>query len=339
MAKYFTLSVTILCVCANASFGQPSGGSAKQPSSRPLEPRIINGVGMKLVLIPSGSFEMGSYDSADDLALEGIAVPDGCDLNHESPKHRVEISRPFYLGQYEVTRGQFGLFVTESGYKTEAERDGRGASGYNPEKSWGSEYKLDNSWRKTGFVQTDDHPVVNVSWNDAVEYCKWLSQKEGRHYRLPTEAEWEYACRAGTQTQYSTGDTPSTLKGFGNFKDRAFEKKFPIANHENYPSFQFDDGISFTAAVGNFQPNQFDLYDMHGNVWEWCSDTYDEQYYGKRAKIDPTGPSEQGLLRVHRGGSLSSTPVRVRSAYRARYTPDSRAFDIGFRLVLQIDTK
>ena len=131
------------------------------------------------------------------------------------------------------------------------------------------------SWRNTGFEQTDEHPVVNVSWNDAVAFCKWLSKKEGKTYRLPTEAEWEYACRAGTTTRYYSGDDPETLAKVGNVADAALKAKFPDWKY----TIKASDGYVFTAPVGKFKPNAFGLYDMHGNAWQWCADWYGEEYY------------------------------------------------------------
>jgi formylglycine-generating enzyme required for sulfatase activity len=204
---------------------------------------ITNSIGMKLTLIPSGEFLMGSPDSDKDA--------------HESekPQHRVRITRPFYLGVYEVTRGQFRRFVDETGYQTQSERDG----------------EEDYSWRKPGFDQSDDHPVVQVSWKDAVEFATWLSRKEGRTYRLPTEAEWEYACRAGTTTRYSNGEDTITLALMGNVADGTLKERFPNWGRV----IKARDGFVNTAPVGRFRPNRFGLFDMHGNVYEWCSDWYD----------------------------------------------------------------
>src|SRR5208282_1582993 len=137
------------------------------------------------------------------------------------PQHRVRITRPFYVGTFHVTRGQFRKFIADTDYKTDSERGAagfKGAMGWDPDtKMLGSNERY--SWRNTGFEQTDEHPVVNVSWNDAIAFCQWLSRKEGSTYRLPTEAEWEYACRAGTTTRYSSGDDPEMLAEVGNVAD------------------------------------------------------------------------------------------------------------------------
>ena len=145
--------------------------------------------------------------------------------------------------------------------------------------------------------------MVNVSWNDAVAFCKWLSRKEGKTYRLPTEAEWEYACRAGTTTRYYSGDDPETLAKVGNVADAAVKAKFPDWKF----TIKANDGYVFTAPVGKFKPNAFGLYDMHGNAWQWCADWYGPEYYAKSLADDPTGPAS-GNGRVLRGGSWYYRP-------------------------------
>ncbi len=231
----------------------------------------------------------------------------------------MRITKPFYLGTYHVTRGQFRQFVADTAYKTDAEKGERpGAFGWDPDKKeFGFNEKY--SWRNAGFEQTDEHPVVNVSWNDAVAFCKWLSRKEGKTYRLPTEAEWEYACRAGTTTRYYSGDDPETLAKVGNVADAAAKAKFP----DWKSTIKANDGYVFTAPVGKFKPNAFGLYDMHGNAWQWCADWYGAEYYAASPVDDPTGP-DSGNDRVLRGGSWVNWPIIARSAIRSRITPDFR---------------
>ena len=240
----------------------------------------------------------------------------------------MRITKPFYLGTYHVTRGQFRQFVTDTGYKTDAEKGEKpGAFGWDPDKKeFGFNEKY--SWRNAGFEQTDEHPVVNVSWNDAVAFCKWLSRKEGKTYRLPTEAEWEYACRAGTTTRYYSGDDPETLAKVGNVADAAAKAKFPDWKY----TIKASDGYVFTAPVGKFKPNAFGLYDMHGNAWQWCADWYGAEYYAASPADDPTGP-DSGDDRVLRGGSWFDGPDVSRSASRFGITPDDRFdFCTGFRV-------
>ena len=184
------------------------------------------------------------------------------------------------------------------------------------------------TWRSPGFKQEDDHPVVLVSWNDAVAFCDWLStdKEEGRIYRLPTEAEWEYSCRAGQATRYSSGDDPESLATVGNVADGTAKEKYP-----GWKTIKAKDGYVFTAPVGRFQPNEFGLYDMHGNVWEWCADWYDEGYYAKSPSADPLN-STQAAYRVFRGGSWNSYPRFCRSADRFWNAPGIRRSYLGFRV-------
>ena len=126
-----------------------------------------------------------------------------------------------------------------------------------------------------GFAQSDNHPVLNVSWNDAMEFCRWLSREEGKTCRLPTEAEWEYACRAGTTTRYFHGNDSEGLEKMGNVADAAFVGQFP----ELEGVVRANDGYAYTSPVGSFLQNAFGLSDMHGNVWEWCADWYNPEYY------------------------------------------------------------
>lgn len=302
----------VLCL-AVAVVGGPSASGAL-PRSRE------NSLGARLVLVPSGSFWMGAIGSDPNANAD------------ERPRHRVRIARPFYLSSTEVTIGQFRQFVAATGYRTEAEVDGVGGWGWDAESATFIGLDPRFHWRHTGWPQTADHPVVNVTWNDAVAFCDWLSRREGRVYRLPTEAEWEYACRAGTTTLYSTGNDPEALATVGNVADRtAREALFP--NWES--AIHARDGYTFTAPVGRFRPNAWGLFDMHGNVWEWCSDWYDESFYASSPATCPTGPLQPVGFpsRVVRGGGWSSVPVYVRTSNRPGRTPDARYDYLGFRVV------
>jgi formylglycine-generating enzyme required for sulfatase activity len=286
---------------------------------------ITNSIGMKLVRIPAGEFMMGSQETSEELAKAFAAYnAKPGEFKDEHPTHRVRITKPFFLAAYEVTVGQFRKFVDDSGYKSDAEKDGKGSYGWNSEGK--REQKPEYTWRNVGFEQTDDHPVVNVSWNDAVAFCEWLGRKEGKTYRLPTEAEWEYACRAGTTTQYYSGDDPETLAQVGNVSDASAKAKFP-----GWTTISVSDGFVFTAPVGRFRPNAFGLYDMHGNVWEWCADWYREEYYSISVTDDPTGPA-LGSDRMSRGGAWFVTAKLCRSAYRSSRTPEDRYEVLGFRV-------
>ncbi len=253
---------------------------------------------------------------------------DNSGLDDEKPVHKVTISKPFYLGRREITVAQFRRFVEETGYTTDAEKGTgfQGAFGWNRDAM---EFKMNEkySWRNTGFPQSDTHPVVNVSWNDAMEFCKWLSRKEGKTCRLPTEAEWEYACRAGTTTSYGHGNDPEGSAKVGNVADAAFEAQFP----ELKGVIKTNDGYAYTSPVGSFLPNPFGLCDMHGNVWEWCADWYDVEYYAKSPTNDPGGPAT-GEERVYRGGGWFNCARGCRSAGRSGSVPENRNLTLGFRV-------
>jgi len=238
---------------------------------------ITNSIGMKLVLIPNGTFQMGS-------PIEEV----GRGIDEE--QHQVTISKDYYLGVTEVTQGQYEKVM-----------------GTNP-SYFQKQRKRDSSMC----------PVENVSWDDAVEFCKRLSdlpeeKKAGRVYRLPTEAEWEYACRAGSKTAYSFG---ASAKSLGDYAWCSTTNDFPI--YQPHP-------------VRQKKPNAWGLYDMHGNVWEWCSDWYGD--YPKGAANDPTGAKE-GSLRVLHGGSWGYQAAGCRSATRLRDAPSNRHSFYGFRVAL-----
>src|SRR6267154_1334757 len=161
---------------------------------------ITNSIKMKLVLVPAGEFKMGTSEPDDDLnkAFPDATKEDKEKFDDERPRHKVRITKDFYLGISNVTLAQFREFVNDTHFRTEAEKDEKGGAGYDPDdKDDPLGDSPDYTWRRWGFDQGDEHPVVNVSWNDAVEFCKWLGKKEGKTYRLPTEAEFEYACCAG----------------------------------------------------------------------------------------------------------------------------------------------
>ena len=300
-----------------------------------------NNVTMKLTLIPAGKFMMGSPDSEkgrkkdEGPQREVTTIPSIDELlahvedyveDTERPQRQVTITNPFYMGVHEVTRGQFARFAGDSRHRTYAEKEGK-AYGWD-----GSDFGEMGgySWRKTGFEQTDEHPVVNVSWNDAVEFCKWLSLKSGRMVRLPTEAQWEYSCRGGSTTAYPWGDSPDDGKGWANAADQTARKQFGM----KWPVFNWDDRYAFTAPVGRFRANAFGLHDMIGNVSEWCSDWHANSYANAN-NIDPAGPNS-GTLRVVRGGGWHSSVRECRSASRSYCSPVFGLYDIGFRVVVDL---
>jgi formylglycine-generating enzyme required for sulfatase activity len=343
LASAVVMLATVAVPTGLARFGRaetaPPGATEPEP-----RPTITDSIGLKLVEIPAGEFMMGSHESLEEMK-KTFTQYEARRFNHtdEYPVHKVRITRAFWMGAYPVTIGQFKPFVQVTNYKTDAERNdpsldtpgeprrtGPGGYGYNKETGkLDTERNPKHTWRDTGFPQADDHPVVDVSWNDAVAFCKWLSEKERKTYRLPTEAEWEYACRAGTTTRYWCGDDPESLLNIANIYDQSSAKVFP-----EWAKFALkgDDGFPFTAQVGSFRPNPFGLYDMHGNVWQWCSDWYGEDYYAKSPVNDPKGP-DSGRQHVRRGGAWHSWAMYVRSSFRNYNTPQSRYFNLGFRVV------
>jgi len=328
------VAVTALGVFTTAAAQVPKQADGGQK-------QITNFIGMKLTLVPPGEFEMGSSESARQTAaffkanyvMDHLSIPTLADvLRREHPQHRVRLTKPFYLGTFHVTRGEFRKFISDSGYKTDAERVATpGAGGWDPRQDQ-LVFKSGSSWRSSGFQQTDEHPVVNVSWFDATAFCKWLSRKEGKTYRLPTEAEWEYACRAGTKTRYYSGDNPETLAKVGNIADAAYRAKFPGCVSSEC-AIRESDGYVFTAPVGQLRPNAFGLYDMVGNAWQWCADWYDEDYYGGSPPQDPKGP-ETGYYRVVRGGCWFSCPAFALSTARGGTRPDDPNNGTGFRVAM-----
>ena len=292
------------------------GGSSNWPLGTIESTTLVNSMGVELVQIPAGTFMMGSPETEED-------------RDDDETLHEVEITKPFYMATTEITKGQFAEFIRVSGYRTEAEEDGEGGYGWNEseDKFEGPDPKY--NWKNTGFRYEDDHPVVNVSWNDAVEFCKWLSEKEGKEYRLPTEAEWEYACRAGSTDRFFFGNKENDMVKYSNVADSSLKRKYDSASW----ALSASDGYAFTAPVGSFTPNKFGLYDMHGNVWEWCQDRYDSEYYDESPKRDPKGPST-GSSRVLRGGSWYDLPAVTRCAFRRGRGPSDRRGNNGFRVVL-----
>jgi formylglycine-generating enzyme len=303
-------------------------------------PRLVeNSLGMRFVRIPAGEFLMGSDEAPESLAqaYPGHEWTRFLGLADEAPVHRVRITHDFYLGQHEVTIGQFRRFLEASGYVPEPLADGTGGYGYNPDYDPAKTVRGDAfegrdpkySWCNPGFAQTDDHPVVNVTWNDAMAMARWLSQQEGVTYRLPTEAEWEYACRAGTRTRYYSGDAPIGLPRIANTFDADAAvnwlrwQPFALPGH---------DGYAFTAPVGRFAPNAFGLHDMLGNAWEWISDWHEDDYYARAPIDDPQGPPTGGV-KVRRGGSWHTWPLYARCAFRNWNSPGTRYPLVGMRLL------
>ena len=276
---------------------------------------MVNGLSQTLILLEPGMFEMGSPRA---------------ELFHQrsEQQHIVHLTRGFWVGRVEVTRGQFARFVDATGYVTAAEDDGW-SLGVGPRGGW---QRVDSiSWRDPGFAQSDNRPVVCVSWRDAVAFCEWLSAAEGAVYRLPTEAEWEYACRAGSVDSFAWGNAPYNESARSNAADAAWMERFsePVG-------FDWYDGYIFTAPVASFPANAWGLFDMHGNVQEWCADVYEPYEPGNVTNpVFPPAGIEERAPRVLRGGSFASVPAHCRSAHRDAARPGATLVTVGFRVVME----
>jgi formylglycine-generating enzyme required for sulfatase activity len=280
-----TLVAVSLSVCCAVGFGQ--------------EKEITNSIGMRLVLIPKGTFTMGS--PVDE---EGSS--------DDERQHEVTISKDFYLGAFEVTQAQY-LKIMKS---NPSYFQGKSVEQRIPAKKHPITGRTIEE-AKIIPADSSNHPIEQVSLLNAARFCKLLSElreekKAGRVYRCPTEAEWEYACRAGSKTKYSFGDDESKLGEFAWF---------------------FLNSDSQTHPVGKKKPNAWGLYDMHGNVWEWCSDSYGD--YPKEKVTDPDYTSFSSG-RVNRGGSYRNNAERCRAAGRDQYPASSAISSLGFRVALSV---
>ncbi len=316
-----------------APFSAEQAAAAQRTWASQLKTEVEtrNSVGATMTLIPPGAYLMGSTEPAQETAAFAVAMglskAKASDHADEHPQHLVRIARPFRIAKHEVTRANFQTFVSDTGYRTEAEKDGQGGWGWDQEmRKFLQAPRFD--WRNVGFAQSDDHPVVNVSWNDAQSFCQWLAKKERQTYRLPTEAEWEFANRAGTQSRYQCGNDPECLASIANVADGTSRETY-----REWRTIAAKDGFIYTSPVGSLKANPFGLCDMHGNVWEWCNDFYDAKYYAQSPAENPAGPST-GALRVSRGGAWSRTPVNCRSCVRRSGSPTLKHVNIGFRPVL-----
>ncbi|MEN8219063.1 MAG: bifunctional serine/threonine-protein kinase/formylglycine-generating enzyme family protein [Pseudomonadota bacterium] len=252
-------------------------------------------LGPEMVWIPAGRFRMGDIQGGGE--------------SNEKPVHSVSVNG-FAMERYEVTVGEFRRFVNATGYKTTAEKKN---SCYSYSQGW--KYVEGANWRSPGFSQADTEPVVCVSWHDATAYAKWLSEQTGQQYRLPTEAQWEYVARAGTETKYWWGNEIGK-------------------NKANCDNDSCGDRFKYTAPVGSFAPNPFGIYDTVGNVWEWVQDIYSSDYYSSSISSDPSGPST-GSRRVFRSGGWFISASLCRAAIRRYDSPGARYGSIGFRLLLK----
>jgi len=255
--------------------------------------------GPEMVVVPAGSFMMGSPETEPGR------------FENEGPRHKVTIAIPFAVGRHAITRGQFTAFVKATGHKAEGAR-----------KWTGSEWKDDPkaSWRDPGFPQDDSHPVTCVNWDDAKAYVSWLAEVTGKPYRLLTEAEWEYAARAGTATPFWWGSsiTPAQANYDGNYVYAGGGSKGKYRKG--------------TVPVGDFAANPWGLYNVHGNVWGWCEDVWHDSYNGAPTDASAWLQGGEGSSRVVRGGAWNFDPRGLRSALRVRFHSEFRVSYLGFRL-------
>ena len=268
----------------------------------------------EMLVVPSGQFLMGAASGEEE--RENLADEF---RDRSQPQRQVNIER-FAVGRFEVTRGQYRAFAEATG------RTGDGCFGWARDR-----FEIDSakSWRGPGFAQDDTHPAVCVSWEDASAYARWLSQRTGRSYRLLSEAEWEYAARAGSATSRFWGDDGAMSCAYANGADRTTAARAPAAGALGVASC--DDGHAYTAPVGSFRANAFGLHDTLGNVGEWTQDCWNGDYAG--APSDGRAASTGDCtMRAVRGGSWDDAPTGVRAAYRVGSPVTVRLYSRGFRI-------
>jgi len=334
------------------------------PILHAAEPAGTDSLGTQFVRLPAGEFRMGASKHDGTNVIETThpydTIPDGVGSTYEmrfkeSPAHQVRLTEPFEIATHEVTVDQWKRFLEATGYHSTVEAAG-GILTPVPDDRPGVlmiDTLPEADWQSPGFEQAGNHPVVGISWEDANAFCQWMTQVEGRQYRLPTEAEWEYACRAGTDTIYSTGNDPQDVVKTGNMADASFAELYSDATARQRVievAKRHDDGYVYTAPIGSYPPNPWGLHDMHGNVWEWTNDIYLEKEYQRRMReeakeevvTDPTGPKEApaqefGNWRVVRGGSWMLGPIGARCSMRGYWQGDSGSAYIGFRVVREAE--
>jgi formylglycine-generating enzyme required for sulfatase activity len=313
-AALLASSVVALIACAAAP-----PGVAPTPDV-PAPPRASTPPPPELVTVPAGRFRMG------DLAGDGA--------KDERPVHEVAV-RAFALGRHEVTIGEFRRFVVATGYLTDAERNAGHAGCYGRQAPAGASWETGRgwvrglSWQAPGYPVSERHPVACVSWNDVQAYLDWLSRSTGRRYRLPTEAEWEYAARAGSQAAYPWGDDPDAGCPQANGRDLT---PWPDGGAWDQ-RMNCDDGHFSPAPVGSYAPNRFGLHEMIGNLSEWVEDCRHDDYTGAPADGSAWRDGGDCGFRLVRGGTFVYGPTGLRTANRVWNEPSYRVWYQGFRVV------
>lgn len=274
----------------------------------------------EMVTIPAGSFIMGG------------------DKKKQQPRHHVDISS-FKLAKHEVTVKEFRQFVSATNHKT------RNVcwvwQGVQPNNKWGIT-RTEGNWQESKHAPSDDHPVMCVTWEDAKAYASWLGKKTGKLYRLPTESEWEYAARAGSNSKYFFGDNPKQLCEYANVFDRQGAKAFLRDHKIDTAAIECDDGSEYTSVVGQYKPNAFGLYDMIGNVGEFVQDCEHDNYQNAPSdgRAWEYGCNYEQLMVIHRGGSYGSGTRGSNIATRSHAGPDNpSSLGEGFRLAETIISK
>jgi formylglycine-generating enzyme required for sulfatase activity len=305
---------SIIMLCANAAAQTPLS-SERERSLKPGDTFRECAACPEMVVIPAGSFMMGSPEAERDRD------------DSEGPQHRVAIGKVFALGKFELTVEEFATFADETKYDTgdvcDLWQDGR----FDEQKGF--------NWRKPNFAQTGRHPAPCLSWDDAKAYLAWLSGKTGKTYRLPSEAEWEDAARAGASTRFHFGDDDKDYCRYGNGVDETALRDVPSAREKKWDALPCSDGHAFTAPVGSFAPNGFGLHDTHGNVFEWVEDCWNDDFNGAPSDGSAwlTGDCK---IRVQRGGAWGYPRSYLRIAVRGRQGQAYRYINAGVRVAREI---
>ncbi len=309
---FLVLTLTSSLGLDSILYAQSPPLTSQSGKTRSIE--IGDGVILELVWVPGSTFPMGSRKSPSELA-EIYQISDEA-FTPEQPLHEVTVNG-FWMGKYEVTNAQFRRHKP-SHISNIQDKNGQPVFSFFCKKYRG--YSFDG----------ENQPVVNVSWEEARDFCGWLSEKTGETVRLPFEAEWEYAGRAGTDSLYYWGNDEKSVGAYENIYDLSAEKELKLTHN----AVETTDSYTVTSPVGLFKPNGFGLYDMAGNVSEWCSDWYRSKYYSDSQKMNPQGPLK-GKARVIRGGNWECCKHEIRPSFRRGSLPDHKAENIGFRIVIQ----
>jgi len=339
---FLVAAFLVLGLCGHQVSGEAEGGgNPPLPKWAKISPQQIQyavksglaatreldlggGEKIRLVLIPPGTFRMGSKLSTEEVMRRWPGAKMKW-FKWDRPRRIAKITKPFYIGVTEVTRGQFKRFVAASGHKTAAEEK-RAAWVQKAAKSQDWAWKVDFNWKKPGFAQTDAHPVVCVAWIDCIAFCSWAGKPSGMKVRLPSEAEWEYACRAGSNAPFWWGDREEDAADCANVASVGDPQQW-----KNHFKGKFD-GHSYTAPVASYRANGFGLHDMLGNVAEWCMDWfYPSDIY--HPCVDNF--KEYFYHHIVRGGGFGENAWFVRSGKRMSSYSKVATSDYGFRIVIE----